>query len=47
MKTHNRSAVGYSQADLDKRDAAAKDVRPDMIERGRRLLANPDWPDIN
>lgn len=46
MKPKNRSASKYTQAELDKRDSAATDMRPEMLERGRRLLADPDWPGI-
>jgi hypothetical protein len=40
-----RNAHRFTRAEIARRDAE-KAVRPEMIERGRKLLENPDWPDI-
>jgi len=47
MKENSRSAGKLTQAEIARRDTAGKEVRPEMIERGRKLLANPDWPNMD
>jgi hypothetical protein len=47
MNEKSRSLGKLTKAELDKRDADGKIVRPEMIERGRKLLANPDWPNMD
>lgn len=47
MNEKSRSLGKLTKAELAKRETAGKEVRPEMIERGRRLLENPDWPDMN
>lgn len=46
MKENPRNAGKLTQAEIARRDSEGKDLRPEMIERGRRLLANPNWPDM-
>jgi hypothetical protein len=46
MKKNTPSSGQNPKTDLAKRDAESHDIRPEMIERGRKLLANPDWPDM-